>query len=242
MTTWPYGSQHQLRRWITERPDELNHALTSRNDDLAGWAHKIEWLWPTAASGAEQRDGAWALIGLDEPSPTAAGWWPRRGQVWDAGARVHGPDGQIGGLLVEAKGRENELTTTLGCTATSEQSIETITSALADVQNALNVAPSPEWMGACYQPANPLAALWYARIKRDPPVPVWLVSLYFTGERYKTVTGAIVGPASAEEWEPIIESLHRRMGLPPAPHLLTPWWIEAFLPALEPTGGWPPTR
>ena len=140
--------------------------------------------------------------------------------------------------LVEAKGRESELTSG-GCKATSEKSIKTIRSALADVQNALGVAPSPEWMGACYQPANRLAVLWYSRVKRDPPVPVWLVSLYFTGEHYRTVVGAHVGPDSEGAWEPIIEALDQRMGLPPAPHLLSPWWIEAFLPALEPPDGWP---
>lgn len=110
MPSWPYGSQHQLRRWIVERPDDINRELTSRNEQLASWAERIEWLWPTAESDAEQRDQAWDMIGLDRGSPTQAGWWPQRGAVWDAGARVHGPDGQIGGLLVEAKGRETELT------------------------------------------------------------------------------------------------------------------------------------
>src|SRR5437764_6633327 len=127
--SWLYGSQHQLRRWITERPDEVSRELTSRNEELAGWARRIEWLWPTAASGAEPRDDAWQLLGLQEPSPVGDGWWPKGGAVWDAGARVHGPDGQIGGVLVEAKGRESELTSG-GCNATSEASIKTIRSAL----------------------------------------------------------------------------------------------------------------
>jgi len=238
MPAWPYGSQHQLRRWIVERPNEVNHELTSRNDEMAAWAQRIEWLWPTAASGVEQRDEAWQIIGLDGDSPAQAGWWPKGGAVWDAGARVHGPDGQVGGILVLAKGREGELTSG-GCKATGEQSIKAIRSALADVQNEFGVAPSPEWMGPCYQPANRLAVLWYARIKRRPPVPLWLMSLYFCGERYPTVTGELIGPASEEEWEPVIGGIHRRMGLPPHPHALTPWWIEAFLPALEPRGGWP---
>jgi hypothetical protein len=91
-----------LRRWIVERPGDVNRELTSRNEELASWARRIEWLWPTAESGVE----AWQFIGLDGDSPVQAGWWPKGGAVWDAGARVHGPDGQIGGLLVEAKGRE----------------------------------------------------------------------------------------------------------------------------------------
>jgi hypothetical protein len=147
-------------------------------------------------------------------------------------------DGQIGGVLIEAKGRESELTSG-GCKATSEASIKKTRSALADVQNALGVAPSYDWMGACYQPANRLAVVWYSRVKRDPPEPVWLVSLYFIGEHYGTVAGAQVGPSSVAAWEPIIEALHERMGLPRAPHLLSPWWIEVFLPALEPSGASP---
>lgn len=131
-----------------------------------------------AASGTEPRDEAWKIIGLDGDSPAQAGWWPKGGAVWDAGAQVHGPDGQLGGILAEAKGREGELTSG-GCKATAEQSIKAIRSALADVQNEFGIAPSPEWMGPCYQPANRLAVLWYARIRCQPPVPLWLVSLYF---------------------------------------------------------------
>jgi hypothetical protein len=238
MPSWPYGSQHQLRRWIVERPDEVNRELTSRNEGLRAWAQRVEWLWPSAESGAEPRDEAWQIIGLDGDSPVQAGWWPKGGAVWDAGGRVHGPDGQVGAILVEAKGREGELTAG-GCKATDEQSIKTIRSALADVQNELGVTPSPEWMGACYQPANRLAVLWYARVKRQPPVPLWLVSLFFCGEHYPTATGELIGPASEQDWEPVIDDIHRRMGLPPHPHALTPLWIEAFLPALEPPGGWP---
>lgn len=145
--SWPYGSQHQLRRWIVERPGDVNRELTSRNEELASWARRIEWLWPTAESGVEERDEAWQFIGLDGDSPVQAGWWPKGGAVWDAGARVHGPDGQIGGLLVEAKGREGELTAG-GCKATSEDSIKTIRDALADVKNDLGVAPNAEWMGS----------------------------------------------------------------------------------------------
>jgi hypothetical protein len=263
MSSWTYGSQHQLRRWIVERPDEVSRELTSRNDRLGAWAQRIEWLlpanrgqlstivripqlrsltlWPTAESGAERRDEAWRIIGLDGDSPVQAGWWPKGGAVWDAGARVHGPDGQVGGILVEAKGRERKLSSS-GCKASDQQSIETIRSALADVQNELGLAPSPEWMGPCYQPANRLAVLWYARVKCEPPVPLWLVSLYVCGEHYPTATGELIGPATEQVWEPVIGDIHRRMGLPPHPHMLTAWWIEAFLPALEPPGGWPRPR
>lgn len=231
---WDYGSQHQLRRWILERPEDVNADLLKRNDALRGWATKIEWLSPRPDTNVELRDQAWTEIGLAAASPQKAGWWPRRGAVWDAVARVQGPDDQIGGIFLEAKGRAGELTS--GGTKATEPAITTIKSALADVQADLGVARSEEWLRACYQPANRLALLWYARQWCDPPVPAWLVSLYFLGEKYPTVTKAEVGPQSEEEWEPIIEALHKRMGLPHHPHALTPWWIESFLPVLQSPG------
>lgn len=153
---WDYGSQHQLRRWILERHEEVNQDLIARNTELAKWARNIEWISPTASSDVELRDQGWEAVGLSAPSPQDAGWWPAGGAVWDAVARVRGPAGEIGGIFVEAKGREGELTSG-GCTATAAKSLETIRSALADVQASLGTTPSPEWMCACYQPANRLA-------------------------------------------------------------------------------------
>ena len=140
---WDYGSQHQLRRWILERPDAVNNDLLTRNLGLAAWAHTIEWISPTVASTIELRDQAGAMAGLSDPSPRSTGWWPAGGPVWDAVARVNGPDGETGAIFLEAKAREGELTSG-GCKATAPQSIETIRSALADVQASLGVTPSPQ--------------------------------------------------------------------------------------------------
>ena len=87
---WDYGSQHQVRRWILERPEDVNADLLKRNDALRGWASKIEWLSPRPDTNVELRDQAWTEIGLAAASPQEAGWWPRGGAVWDAVARVNG--------------------------------------------------------------------------------------------------------------------------------------------------------
>jgi hypothetical protein len=79
--------------------------------------------------------------------------------------------------------------------------------------------------------------LYFARYKRQPPVPVWLVSLYVCGELYQSVKG-IVGPADEEAWRPLIRFLHDEMGLPHGRTVVSDWWIELFLPALDPL---PPT-
>jgi hypothetical protein len=235
---WSYGSQYQLRRWILERPDDLNHNLCSGNDELGRWARRIEWLSPTTESATELRNQAWRAIGLPEPSPQAAGWWPPGGPVWDAVARVTGEGGEIGGVFVEAKGRINELRSG-GSKATAESSVAMIHSGFLDVQAALGVLPMHDWRRAYYQPASRLAVLWFARYKHDPPAPVWLVSVYFLGEHCPTVTVTRIGPTSEAAWEPAINDLHDEMGLPAPPHALSPWWIESFLPALQPPDGWP---
>jgi hypothetical protein len=86
---WDYGSQHQPRRWILERPDAVNNDLLTRDPGLAAWAQTIEWISPTVASTVELRDQVWATAGLPEPSPLSTGRWPAGGAVWDAVARVH---------------------------------------------------------------------------------------------------------------------------------------------------------
>jgi hypothetical protein len=230
---WDYGSQHQLRRWILERAEDVNQDLTDRNPALREWAQEIEWISPSPDSTKELRDTAWDIVGLAQPSPQQAGWWPAGGAVWDAVARVHGPKGEIGAILVEAKGRENELRAG-GTKATATASIDKIKSALAEVQAGLGVGPNSAWLGSCYQPANRLAVLWFARVQAQPPVPVWLVSMYFLGESYPKGNDVEVGPPTEEAWEPIIEKLHAEMGLPQPPHALSDWWFESFLPALSP--------
>ncbi len=233
---WSYGSQHQLRRWILERPDDVTRDLRANNKELREWGSRVEWLSPRPDTHVELRDEAWREIGLVAESPQEAGWWPSGGGVWDAIARVHGSSGEVGGIFVEAKGRSGELTGG-GMKATSAESVAKIKSALADVQAGLGVTPSTDWLRGCYQPANRLALLWYARKKCDPPAPVWLVSLYFLGEHYPKAATTEIGPEAEESWERILKALHERIGLPKPPHALSPWWIESFLPALEPPGG-----
>ncbi len=158
--------------------------------------------------------------------------------VWDAVAKAAGRDGQAGAIFVEAKGREADLRSG-GSRATDPESISAIRSALADVQAAVETPIGTNWMGPTYQPANRLAVLYFARCKRQPPVPVWLVSLYVCGERYTSVSG-VVGPADEQSWRPIIRSLPDEMGLAHGHTVLSDWWIELFLPALAPPPTTPP--
>lgn len=237
--SYDYGSQYQLRRSVLERTDDFDASLRRASPTLDAWVEDIEWIAPVAEHDHELRDEAWSAAELSAPSPQNAGWWPQRGQVWDAVAKATGPDGQAGAIFVEAKGREAELRSG-GSKATDPESISAIRSALADVQAAVETPIGINWMGPMYQPANRLAMLYFARCKRNPPVPVWLVSSNVCGEHYKSASG-VVGPADEESWRPIIRSLHDEMGLPHGRTVLSDWWVELFLPALAPPPTTPPS-
>jgi hypothetical protein len=231
-----YGSKYELWQWVHHRTTELNAALIAESVTLDGFVNEIVWLGP-AQAGSELRDAAWDLVGLPRPSPQTVGWWPPGGPTWDGVARVIGPDGHVGALFVEAKGHDREIRSS-GTRAT-EPSRTTIVSALHDVQNALDVPPGTDWLSSLYQPANRVAWIWFAReheTHRQQPVDAWLASVYFCGGVYPwgARPGGVAGPASAEEWRPFIDDLHREMKLPPRPHLLSDRLIEVFLPVTRP--------
>jgi hypothetical protein len=236
-----YGSQYQLRRWVNEEPDELTRRILGACQSLREWPpDKVEWLSPTPAHPAELRDEAWAAVGLPSPSPQEADWWPVGGPVWDAVARVEGPDEQCGGVFIEAKGRRSELRGP-GTRAQDERR-DKIKTALFDVQASIGVGPPPaDWLGRSFQPANRLAYLWFSRVKNDPAAPVWLISMYFLAETYRDTVKAATGPATEAEWRPLIGALHQEMELPEPPHLLSPYWGEVFLECVAGTGP-PPAR
>jgi hypothetical protein len=229
---YTYGSRHQLGRWIAERPADLQVQLHEACPTLADFATgPLEWIAPTGPDDRrELRDEFWAEVGLDGLSPQDAKWWPARGPVWDAVARVPGPDGQVGGVVVEAKGRAGEIVSG-GCKA-SGASFERIRSAFADVQASLGVPSNPTWLRAYYQMANRLAYLWFARRYGDER-PLWLVWIYFTGERYPTAAGFSVGPATQSEWSPAIQAAKDDLHLP-VEHDLSGFEATVFLPALVP--------
>lgn len=79
-----------------------------------------------------------------------------------------------------------------------------------------------------------MAWLWFAREHpehREDPLPVWLLSVYFCGVVYEG-TKPVMGPTNEVEWRPDIDRLHAEMGLPPAPHALSRYWLELFLPSI----------
>lgn len=235
---YSYGSQRELFQYLIdpEHRRRINRTLLEDSPTLCDFAQvpaAIEWVSPDPKTGKELKDSAWEEIGLRAPSPPAVGWWPQSGPAWDAVARVTSPGGEVGAILVEAKGRVPELRSS-GCQSTDAVNRRMITDALYDVQNTLGIPRDPTWLGPAYQPANRLAWLWFAREHpehREGPLSVWLLSLYFCGVVYEGVK-PVIGPGNEAEWRPDIDRLHAEMGLPLAPHALSHYWLELFLPSI----------
>ena len=181
---WSYGSQYQLNRWLQERESALVTILRERCETLNRWAPEVVWISPDFDQGGrESGDSAWHKVGLPSPSPHEAQWWPTSGPRWDAVARVIGADGRVGALFVEAKGRRGKV-----CAGRMDRrtpgTVEQRHRALAQVRHDLRVDDTADWTGPCYQVANRLAWLWFARRWECRELPVWLVSIYFCGENY----------------------------------------------------------
>jgi hypothetical protein len=125
--------------------------------------------------------------------------------VWDAVARLHGKEGQLGPLVVEAKSHALELRST--CAAQDEDSVGRINAALTETKRCLGVSDLVDWHAPHYQMANRLAFLYYLRQRSG--IPAWLVFVYFTGDRFCSGEPEVIGPLSEEEWEPIIRTAHK---------------------------------
>ena len=84
-----------------------------------------------------------------------------------------------------------------------------------------------DWTSPYYQMANRLAFLYFLRKRQR--IPAWLVFLYFIGDEFPSRDRLIVGPKTADEWEPHISSAYDGLGLKRA-NPLSPFVLHTFLP------------
>ena len=222
------GSRLRMRQWVENHRDHLERQLREALPTLASFADgPINWLSPLADAGyRELRDDVWQLAMVD-PSPQAAGWWPKRGPVWDAAGIVPGREGGLGLVLVEAKGHVAELRSP--ASKASYESERMIRDALRETKLALGVPESAPWDRTYYQVANRLAFLYWlhAHARR----PAWLVNVYFTGDCFRSGRGKVVGPSDEAGWTGPISEAKRTLQLP-AEHVLSPWIADVCLPAV----------
>ena len=180
MTRGEKGSQHRMRAWVNDAPEDLNA-------HLLGWsslAHfqdgEPRWLSPIEPDYTEIRDSLWQKAQLPGKSPQRERWWPHRGPQWDAVAALRGPRHEPGVLLVEAKSHPAEVLST--ASAKYHESEAMIMRALAETKRYLGVDERQDSTSPYYQMANRLAFLYFLRVRQE--IPAWLVFLYFVDDQF----------------------------------------------------------
>jgi hypothetical protein len=218
------GSRLRICEWVNDRPELFETYLADWGPfSAARDGEPLQWLAPKRPDCREVRDGLWGLAGLPGDTPQAAGWWPARGPVWDAVARV--PGMQHGVLLVEAKSHLAELRSP--GTAAGGTRLELIEQSLAEVKADLGVPAATSWTARYYQVANRLAFVWFMR---DHGIDAWLLSVYFVADSFDPDGGRLF-PRERAEWEQAIHDAHTRLSIP-ARHRLSDFVFDAFVPAM----------
>ena len=177
-----YGSAWHLLRMLGYHREYLKQKIISQLE-----LKDIEWL-DFDFKGKRGKD--FELTGLDflqngndNEKNAFEAWsdfWPQQGtpHTWDAIGKLIMPDGGEEWLLVEAKAHIDELKT--DCGASAMQSINTISKALAETGEALNINYAGNWFKEYYQYANRLAVLHFLN-KHN--IPARLLLIYFTGDK-----------------------------------------------------------
>ncbi|SHK16919.1 hypothetical protein SAMN02745216_03007 [Desulfatibacillum alkenivorans DSM 16219] len=201
----PYaGSQRLIQTYVNFRQDALNSALLSAIPDFPS-AGGLVWVSPLEKDNfAEYQDRAFLeALGIGHYWDRLQSFWPRRGPVWDALARIENQvtDQVEGVVLVEAKSHIDEIYGN-GCQALN-QSRKLIDKALGKVKDFLGVAAENDWTGPLYQSANRIAHLYFFR--EICQVRAWLINVYFTEDPNY--------PTSADSWRRALPRVKDDLGL-----------------------------
>lgn len=196
------GSQRWLQVAVTYAPELLRTALI---ESLAIKPNEtVVWTAPLMAEGfAEPRDNeALRKAGINVlPHRGLNSFWPRRGPVWDAVARID----DDASVFVEAKANVREAATP--ASKASPASLVKIEAALQEARRFYAPASTVEWYGAFYQYANRLAHHYFlTQVNRKDSR---LVFLYFLNAE------DVRGPTSIAEWQAVTALIHAALGLPP---------------------------
>ena len=225
-----YGSEKQFLEYRRQAPDRLDTAIVSAlglDPDRA----VLEWRYPgSTGRRGKEFSGLDFLAGDESPAARKASeaWktaWPRSGTPpkWDGVARLTTRGQEPRWLLLEVKANHPEFTGT-PCRA-SERTRGTIVRTLGRAKSRWLVHRDVEWTGSYYQHANRLAMLAFLE---KHGIPASLVEIFFCGERFPD---GRMCPASAEEWQPLLEARRLTLGLPAAG--MESAVTHVFLPALQ---------
>jgi len=211
------GSQRWLQLAVNVHPSLVDEPLVG---SLGGSEHSpLEWLCPLSAGGYRGYRDLEALKAMGVPARvqhSLAGFWPRRGPVWDGLART--AKGDL--LLLEAKANVPELAS--GRSQAGPESLDKITERLSEVREYLAPRSTVDWTHTFYQYANRLAFLYFLR--RINRLRAHLVFVYFINAR------DVKGPATRAEWEAALTLMYSALGLPKR-HRLSPFIHNVFVDA-----------
>lgn len=223
------GSKLRIAQWVETKALDLDTRLQEAAPTLRDFTdgRTFDWRSPRLASDYRELSAdLWRELELPAPDPYSDGFWPSRQPHWDAVARVQGPFGTGGVVLVEAKSHLGELASS--CAASSTDSRQTIARSLAASKTYVGAPEPADWMSGYYQAANRIAFLYYLRARRS--IPTWLFFVYFVGDDFEVEGVAQRCPKTEDEWEPAIREMYDALGLPQC-HPLTHFARDVFLPA-----------
>ena len=196
------GSQRWLQIAVAKAPDLLRSALVDAG--ALNSSERIEWTAPLASEGfTEPRDSeALRKAGISSlPVRSLSDFWPRRGPVWDAVAKVD----KAASLFVEAKAHVAEAASPPS--KATPNSLAKIEAALAEARAFYAPNSTADWHRVFYQYANRLAHHYLlTQINGKDSRLVFLYFLNATDVR---------GPTTTAEWEAATKLIHAALGLPP---------------------------
>jgi len=238
------GSKLQTQLYVNRQPAALSVGVLGALPALGDREPRLEWVVPLAdPSGrgakpfAEPRGPEMLRpLGIEPLRDELIAFWPARGAVWDALAKIHFPDGTTGALLAEGKNYPREMYSTgthageSGSDA-SKQNRRQIEAAIAWTQMQLGVTVGVDrWLqpldpkrpsSSLYQTANRLAYLVWLR---DRGVNAWFCHLLYLDDPLHQPTGRAA-------WEKALTRAERELGID---DVIIPYAGHALLPALDP--------
>ena len=207
-----YGSEWHLLRWMGRHRRKFDERVLKT---LGREGARMEWEDFRLVKHRRMFQDA-ELKGVDfldptEYSATHEAWkefWPQTGNAmnWDAVGWIAGPRGKRELLLVEAKAQVKEIESSCGAKAAGRAKIA---KALGQVQSALGVPGSADWLSGYYQKANRIATVWFLN---KQGVTTHLLDLHFCGDHR---TGADC-PKDDSGWQAALAKQEAHLMLPSA--------------------------
>lgn len=204
-----YGSEWHLLRFMGRHRHLFDKMIISS----IGKGSFISWLdfrFSDQDSYDRELKGLEFLSQFKNLQQKWAAFWPQSGNVqnWDGIGWLYNLDEHDNSpelILLEAKAHLDELKS--DCKAeVGGKGYRTIVNAMRQVQNALGIFNSGDWLKNYYQYANRIAALWFLN---ENGIPARFASVYFIGDDHKGKDC----PQNKSEWDIALRKQDQYLGI-----------------------------